>query len=84
MLRHRFDCLDKTILPFSLINVAIEQKNIATFFFRNFYCRDIVLVFIMSRHLCLSRFLLFFLLDLFLLHSKPAKHKVGDYSIILH
>ena len=45
-------------------------------------CRDIL-------RLCcdisaLANFVLPFLLDLFLLHSKLAKHKFGDYSIIMH
>ena len=39
---------------------------------------------ILSQHFCLGQFMPLFLLDLFLLHSKPSKHKVGKYSIIQH
>ena len=37
-----------------------------------------------SRHFCLSQFMPLFLLDLLILHSKPTKHKVSEYSIIQH
>ena len=37
MSRHRFECLDKTLLPFSLIFVATEKKNDATFFLTSIF-----------------------------------------------
>ena len=54
MPRHKFECLNKNLLPFALIFATIEQKNVTTFFLPSIFhfvtkmllCHDIILEFL--------------------------------------
>ena len=83
MSRHRFDCRDTSLLPFAWINVATEQRNVLTFFFREFLDnvatkRSIVAtkfclpIFIMSQHSFLC-FKIYHSIPLILCRDKVVK-----------